>query len=93
MNKQQLINTISEKTILSKKDTETSITTFAEVVGDTIASNEDVLIIGFGKFFKQATKGRTGVSKLQGEEKVWKTEDSFKPAFSAGKQLKEKIKG
>lgn len=92
MNKQQLISELSTRTNLSKKDTEIFVTTFTEVVGDTIASNEDVLIVGFGKFFKQATKGRTGVSKLQGEEKAWKTEDSFKPAFSPGKQLKDKVK-
>lgn len=93
MNKQELINKLHEVTGFSKKDSEKFLTSFTEVIEDTVAIGEDVSLTGFGKFSKQEVKGREGVSKLQGVEKAWKTEDSHMPKFSAGKLFKDKVKG
>ena len=94
MNKIQLINAVAERTGFSKKDTEVIIKATTDVIEDTTATGEDVLIVGFGKFEKKVTKGATG--KIQfGSRKgeMWTTEDGFKPAFSAGKQFKDKVSG
>lgn len=94
MNKQQLISAISEKAELTKKDTEIFLTAFTEVVMDAVSESEDVLLVGFGKFEKKPTKGTSGTIQFgdrKGEK--WKTENSFKVGFSAGKLFSDKVKG
>jgi len=92
LNKQELINEIAVRTGFSKKDSEIFVGAFTGTVMDTVAKAEKVLLVGFGGFEKKETKGREGVSKLQGTEKAWKTEDSFRPAFSPSKAFKDMVK-
>ena len=92
MNKQQLVSALSEKSEITKKASEQYITDIFDIIMETVAQGDDISLVGFGKFSKQATKGKEGVSKLQGVEKAWKTEDSYRVAFSAGKLFKDKVK-
>jgi len=89
----ELVSAISEKTGFSKKDTEIFLKATTDVIEDTVASGNDVKIIGFGTFEKKATKGTSG--KIQfGDRKgeIWTTEDSFMPRFKAGKSFEDKVK-
>ena len=66
MNKQQLVSALSEKSEITKKASEQYITDIFDIIMETVAQGDDISLVGFGKFSKQATKGKEGVSKLQG---------------------------
>lgn len=94
MNKQELINALSVKSEITKKDAEKHITNLFNIIMDTTASGEGVKIVGFGNWEKKATKGAEGIIQFgdrKGEK--WVTEDSFKPFFNPSKIFKEKVKG
>jgi len=79
---------------VSKKDAEFFGETFLELIMDTVANDEPVKIVDFGEFSKKATKGREGIIQV-GEKKgqEFKSEDSWKVAFKAGKGFKDRVKG
>jgi len=93
MNKQELINAISEATNQSKKDTEAFLTAFTSVVIENVTKGLKVQLVGFGNFEKKATKGTEGTIQF-GERKgqKWTSEDSFRVAFKSGKAFSEAVK-
>jgi DNA-binding protein HU-beta len=102
MNKQEMITAVQNKVnegIVDKKDmyskpvVEKFITAIFETIKEAVVKDETVSVPGFGKFKKRLSKGREGTSKLGGVEKAWKTEDSYKPVFSASKLFEDKVKG
>ena len=94
MNKQELINAISEATNQSKKDTEAFLTAFTSTVIAEVAKGSKVQLVGFGNWEKQETKGKEGTIQF-GDRKgqKWVSEDSYRVSFSAGKQFKDAVKG
>ena len=50
MNKTELISAMAEKAELSKKDAEKALTTFTNIVADTLVDGDKVFITGFGTF-------------------------------------------
>ncbi len=50
MNKAELVNEVSAKTDLSKKETQKVIDVLTETIGDTLAKGEKVTLVGFGTF-------------------------------------------
>lgn len=89
MNKAELINAIAEQTGLSKKDTESTINSFVNVVSDELAKKEKVQLVGFGTFETRKRAARTGRNPQTGEE--LKIDAATVPAFKAGKALKDKV--
>lgn len=89
MNKTELINAIAEQTGLSKKDTESTINSFVNVVSDELAKKEKVQLVGFGTFETRERAARTGRNPQTGEE--LKIDAATVPAFKAGKALKDKV--
>lgn len=89
MNKTELINAIAEQTGLSKKDTESTINSFVNVVSDELAKKEKVQLVGFGTFETRERAARTGRNPQTGEE--LKIAAATTPAFKAGKALKDKV--
>ena len=89
MNKTELINAIAEQTGLSKKDTESTINSFVNVVSDELAKKEKVQLVGFGTFETRERASRTGRNPQTGEE--LKIDAATVPAFKAGKALKDKV--
>lgn len=89
MNKTELINAIAEQTGLSKKDTESTINSFVNVVSDELAKREKVQLVGFGTFETRERAARTGRNPQTGEE--LKIAAATTPAFKAGKALKDKV--
>lgn len=87
MNKAELISAIVSETGLSKKDTETTINSFVNVVSNELAKKEKVQLIGFGTFETRERAARTGRNPQTGKE--LKIAASTTPAFKAGKALKD----
>lgn len=50
MNKTEMITAMAEKAELSKKDAEKALTTFTNIVADTLVDGDKVSITGFGTF-------------------------------------------
>lgn len=89
MNKSELINAMAEKSKLSKKDTETALNTFIEIIEDTVANGEKIQLIGFGTFERRERAERQGVNPKTKEPLTIPAQKV--PHFSAGKAFKEKV--
>ena len=89
MNKTELIAAIADKTELSKKDTETTLKAFVEVVTDAMKKDDKVQIVGFGTFEVAKRAARTGRNPQTG--KSMKIKASKSPKFKAGKALKDAL--
>lgn len=62
MNKKELIDIVSQKRNLTKKDTEIIVDTVFDTMIDSIKAGDKVLISGFGTFKVNERKERKGVS-------------------------------
>ncbi|WP_274365788.1 HU family DNA-binding protein [Paenibacillus thermotolerans] len=90
MNKTDLINSISEKSGLTKKDVETVLNNFLGEVTEALSSGDKVQLIGFGTFETRKRSGRTGRNPQTGAS--ISIPESKVPAFKAGNKLKEAVK-
>ncbi len=50
MNKAELVNEVTSKTGLTKKETQNVIGVLTETIGDTLSKGEKVTLVGFGTF-------------------------------------------
>ena len=89
MNKAELVNAISEKTALSKKDAEKVLAAFTETVTESLTAGEKVQIVGFGSFEVVNRAARTARNPRTGE--AVEIAASKAPAFNAGKALKDSV--
>ncbi len=89
MTKADLINTISEKVDLSKKDIGNVVNASFEVITQALSDGDKVQIVGFGTFEVRNRKERKGRNPSTGKE--IKIPASCVPAFKAGKSLKEAV--
>lgn len=91
INKQQLIDKVTNTTRLTRKDVEEIVNAFLESVIDALSVNEKVNLTGFGSFEVRARKGRKGVNPRQPNEAI--TIPTVRVAkFRAGKTLKENVR-
>lgn len=90
MNKIELIENISTRTDMTKKDVEKVLGTFTDVVTETLVSGGKVSIVGFGTFETVERAARTGRNPHSGE--ILQIPSSKAPKFKAGKNLKSAIK-
>jgi len=88
--KQELIETVAEKTGATKKDAKALLETLFETITEALAKGKKVQITGFGTFEVRERKARTGVKPGTGE-KIQIPASKY-PAFKPGKALKEQIK-
>ena len=89
MNKAELVNAISEKAALSKKDAENVLAAFTETVTESLTAGEKVQIVGFGSFEVVNRAARTARNPRTGE--AVEIAASKAPAFKAGKALKDSV--
>ena len=68
LTKAQIIEAISIRNGLSKKQSTETVETLLGVMKSTLASGEDVLISGFGKFCVKQKKERKGRNPATGED-------------------------
>lgn len=89
MNKAELINAASEKSGLSKKDTETVVNAAIDAIIECLAQEDKVQLVGFGAFEVKKRAERIGRNP--------KTKESIRipaskvPVFKPGKALKDAV--
>ena len=89
MNKSELIETMSEKSGLSKRDSEKALNSFIDAVSESLSKKEKVQLIGFGSFEVVERAARKGRNPQTGEE--IKIKKSLAPKFKAGAGLKAAV--
>ena len=92
MNKTELVETISRRTDVSKKDVDAVLTTFFDVVAQVVASGKEALTIpGWLKVEQTTRSARMGRNPQTGEQ--IKIPESKGVKISAGATLKAIAKG
>ena len=90
VNKDALVDAISQKTEQSKKDIEMVIDTMVDEITKSLQAGNKVTLTGFGTFRISNRAAREGINP-QTKEKI--TIPAMKiPKFTAGKSLKEAVK-
>ena len=87
MNKAELVAAMAEKAELSKKDAESALKAFVDVVTDELKKGEKVQLVGFGSFEVAERAAREGRNPHTGEPMPIAA--SKAPKFKAGKALKD----
>ncbi len=90
MNKTELVDAVSEKSGLSKKDSEKAISAVVDTVIETLSDGGKVQLVGFGTFETRVHKERTNVNPATKERQI--IPETTVPAFKPGKAFKEAVK-
>lgn len=90
MNKAELVSAIAKETETTKVNSETILEAFIDTVTNSLKSNEDVKLVGFGTFSVSERKARVGRNPQTGEE--IKIPACKAPVFRPGSDLKDLLK-
>ena len=90
MNKEELIEEISKKAKVSKKDAGIVLAATLDTIQTTLKKGKKVTLVGFGTFETRKRAARTGRNPQTGA--ALKIAAKTVPAFSAGKKFKELVK-
>ena len=91
MNKSELVDSIAAKSGLSKVQANDALNAFIASVGEALAKNDSIALVGFGTFAVKERAARTGRSPQTGAE--MQIPASKVPSFKAGKGLKDSVNG
>ena len=89
MNKAEFISAIAEAAGSSKSDATAHVEAIINVVTNTLKSDDQVTLVGFGTFLAKKRDARTGRNPRTGESIQIKA--STVPAFKAGKAFKDAL--
>ncbi|GAB4378495.1 MAG: HU family DNA-binding protein [Elainellaceae cyanobacterium] len=89
MNKGELVDAIAEKTQSTKKEADAVLTATIEAIMEAVAEGDKVTLVGFGTFEPRKRSAREGRNPQTG--KAIQIPETIVPAFSAGKQFKDKV--
>ena len=89
MNKSQLVDVVAKNTGLKKKDAEAAVSAFVDAVAEALVAGEKVQISGLGTFEVKTKASRT--CRNPKTQEVITIPASKRPAFTAGKTLKESL--
>lgn len=89
MNKTELIAAIAERAEISKKDADTALKAFTDVVSEELAKGGKIQLVGFGNFEVSERAAREGRNPKSGEAMTIPA--SKTPKFKAGKALKDMV--
>ena len=89
MNKTELVAAMAEKAELSKKDAESALKAFVDVVTDELKKGEKVQLVGFGSFEVAERAAREGINPLT--KHPMSIPASKAPKFKAGRGLKDAV--
>ena len=90
MNKLELIEAISDKSGLTKKDSKLALEAALESITEALANKKDVALIGFGTFSVSQRAARKAT--VPGTSRVVDVPATTVPKFKAGKLLKDSVK-
>jgi integration host factor subunit alpha len=91
LTKIQIVEAIQNQTGFSKNKSSDIIETFLEIIKSTLASEEDVMISGFGKFCVKEKNERKGRNPATGEDLMLVARKVV--TFKCSGKLKDKING
>ncbi len=89
MNKGELVDAISQKTNVSKKEADATIAAMIEEIVAAVASGNKVTFVGFSSFEPRERQARFGRNSKTGQAMTINA--TRVPAFSAGKSFKDKV--
>ncbi len=89
MNKGELVDLISEKADVTKRDAEAVLSAALDTILETVAEGDKVTLIGFGTFEARDRAARDGRNPATGQP--IKIPATRVPAFSAGKVFKDRV--
>jgi len=89
MKKAELVETVANKTGLSKTDVESVMKATIETITTAVAEGDKVAFIGFGSFERTSRAGRK--AKIPGTDKVVEVPPSKSVKFKVGKQFKDAV--
>ncbi|RKU24632.1 hypothetical protein C6497_17605 [Candidatus Poribacteria bacterium] len=87
--KDDIINSVVDKTGLSKKDAGAAVEAFTSTVQDALKKGDSIGLIGFGTFEVRTRAAREGRNPQTGA--ALKIPKKKVPAFKAGKKLKDAV--
>jgi DNA-binding protein HU-beta len=90
MNKNEMIEFVSRKAQLSKKDCLSCLDAITELIGEVLKRGEEVKICGFGKFEPKIRQERVGINP-QTMDKIT-IKQSIVASFKSSKELNEKLR-
>jgi integration host factor subunit alpha len=91
LTKSQIIEEVRANNRLTKKQSSKTIEALLEIIKETLASGEDVLISGFGKFCVKEKRERRGRNPATGEDMML---DARKVVtFKCSGKLRDKVNG
>lgn len=91
MNKSELVAAMADLSGLSRKDSESALKAFTEVVTQELTKGNKIQLVGFGTFEVSERAARTGRNPQTGAE--MQIPASKAPKFKAGKALKDAVNG
>ena len=91
LTKAQLVDTIAEANGFPHKKSSETVETLLEIMKQTLASGEDVLISGFGKFCVKEKSERRGRNPTTGDSMILAPRKVV--TFRCSGILRDKIKG
>ena len=89
MTKQDLIDIVSEKSGLTKKETGSVLDIILDSIAESLKRGEKVALVGFGTFEAKTRKARQGRNPATGE--TIQIEARTVPSFKAGRGLKDAL--
>jgi DNA-binding protein HU-beta len=89
VNKNDLVTKLTERSGLSKSDSQKAVDGVFDIITDSLKSGEEVRVSGFGVFVVSERAGGKGRNPQTGEEITIKASRSAR--FRAGKQLKDSL--
>ena len=89
MNKNELIEELSDKTGFTKTDTQKFLNAYIEAIQKALKKGKEVQLVGFGTFKVTNRKARTGRNPQTGNE--LKIPAKNVPSFRPGKALKDAV--
>lgn len=90
MNKAELIDRVSQKTTLTKQQSEQVIDATLEVISKAVSKGDEVKLVGFGTFSRTTRKSRPGRNPKTGTKVI--IPQMKVPKFKAGKDFRELCK-
>lgn len=91
MNKPELIEKVAERAGVDKHTAERILESLEGVIIDTLKSNGEVTLTGFGTFSARKREARMGVNPRNPTERI-QIPTVVVPKFKAGKTLKDALK-
>ena len=89
MNKAELVEEVADQTGLTKRVSREAIDAITSAVGDSLAREERVTLVGFGSFQVMQRKARRGRNPQTGKELQIPAKKV--PKFKAGRGLREAV--